>query len=63
LSTLRRISLSLLSLLLALAACSPEQSQNLGAQPKKTLDSVNQKLDAATQKDADRLNNMDEQAK
>ena len=49
--------------MLALAACSPEQSKNIGAQPKKTLDSVNQKLDAATQKDAERLNNMEEQTK
>ena len=55
--------LSVLSLALALAACTPEQSKNIGAQPKKTLDSVNQKLDAATQKDAERLNNMDEQTK
>ena len=62
-STLPRTSLWLFSLLLALAACSPEQSRNLGAQPKKTLDGVNQKLDAATQKDADRLKDMDEQAK
>lgn len=60
-STLPRTSL--LVIVLALAACSPEQSKNIGAQPKKTLDSVNQKLDAATQKDAERLNNMDEQTK
>jgi hypothetical protein len=63
LSTLPRISLLLAASLLALAACSPEQSKNLGAQPKKTLDSVNQKLEAATQQDADRLKDMDEQAK
>lgn len=53
----------LIGLLVGLVACSPEQSKNLGAQPKKTLDSVNQKLDAATQRDADRLKDMDEQAK
>jgi hypothetical protein len=53
----------LIGLLIGLAACSPEQSKNLGAQPKKTLDGVNQKLEAATQRDADRLKDMDEQAK
>lgn len=50
----------LIGLVVGLAACSPEQSKNLGAQPKKTLDSVNQKLDAAMQKDADRLKQEEE---
>ena len=46
-STLPRISLALL--LLAAAACSPEQSKNIGAQPKKTLDSVANKVNSAMQ--------------
>jgi hypothetical protein len=37
LSTLRRTSLAL-GLLLAVAACTPEQSQEVGRIPKKTLD-------------------------
>ena len=52
-----------IALLLALAACSPEQSRSIGAQPKKTLDSVNQKLDAAAQKEAERVKEQDEQTK
>jgi hypothetical protein len=32
-----------------LAACSPEQSRNIGAQPKKTVDSVSSKTGAAMQ--------------
>ncbi len=52
-----------IALLLALAACSPEQSRNIGAQPKKTLDRVNQKLDAAAQKEAERMKAQDEQTK
>ena len=57
-STLPRISL----LLLALAACSPEQSANIGAQPKKTMDrvttDVNRKLQQSGQ-DSERLNDAD----
>jgi hypothetical protein len=33
-----------LGLVLLLAACSPEQSRNIGAQPKKTVDSVSSKI-------------------
>jgi len=29
---------------LLLAACTPEQSKNIGAQPKKTVDSVSSKV-------------------
>jgi len=32
-----------------LAACSPEQSKNIGAQPKKTVDSVSSKVGNAMQ--------------
>ena len=46
-STLPRISLALL--LIAAAACSPEQSKNIGAQPKKTIDSVSSKVGNAMQ--------------
>ncbi len=33
-----------LALVLLLAACTPEQSKNIGAQPKKTIDSVSSKV-------------------
>ncbi len=36
--------LLILGLLLAVAACTPEQSKNIGAQPKKTVDSVSSKV-------------------
>ena len=52
-STLRRISLLLLPL--ALAACSPEQSQSIGQQPKKTVDRAQTGLDKAMQQGSDRL--------
>ena len=32
-----------------IAACSPEQSKNIGAQPKKTVDSVSSKVGNAMQ--------------
>ena len=48
-STLPRISLACLLLALAAAACSPEQSKNIGAQPKKTVDSVSSKVGDAMQ--------------
>ena len=57
-STLPRISL----LLVALAACSPEQSANIGAQPKKTVDrvttDVNRNLQQGGQ-DSERLKDAD----
>ena len=34
----------ILGLALAVAACTPEQSKNIGAQPKKTVDSVSSKV-------------------
>ena len=57
-STLPRISL----FLIALAACSPEQSANIGAQPKKTVDrvttDVNRNLQQGGQ-DSERLKDAD----
>jgi len=41
--------LILTGLIVALAACSPEQSKNIGAQPKKTVDSVTNKVNSAMQ--------------
>jgi hypothetical protein len=36
-------------LVLLLAACTPEQSKNIGNQPKKTVDSVSSKIGDAMQ--------------
>ncbi len=36
--------LLILGLRVALVACTPEQSKNIGAQPKKTVDSVSSKV-------------------
>ncbi|HKU47644.1 MAG TPA: hypothetical protein VJQ58_12230 [Burkholderiales bacterium] len=36
-------------LMVMIAACSPEQSKNIGAQPKKTIDSVSSKVGNAMQ--------------
>ena len=36
-----------IALVLLLAACSPEQSKNIGAQPKKTIDNVTNKINDA----------------
>jgi hypothetical protein len=46
-----------IGLALLLAACSPEQSKNIGAQPKKTIDSVSSKVGEAMKQgqDSDRL--------
>jgi hypothetical protein len=44
-----------LALSLLLAACSPEQSKQIGAQPKKTLDKVTTDLNKAMQQGSDRL--------
>ena len=44
--------------LVTIAACSPEQSKNIGAQPKKTIDSVTSKVNDAMQssgQDSERL--------
>jgi hypothetical protein len=51
LSTLPRISL----LLLVFAACSPEQSANVGAQPKKAMDRATGDVNKAMQQGSDRL--------
>jgi hypothetical protein len=48
LSTLRRTSL-LLGLLLAVAACTPEQSQEVGRIPKRTLDKAATDINKAMQ--------------
>ena len=50
-----------IAFVLLLAACSPEQSRAVAMQPKKTLDSVHQKLDAAAQKEGERVKEQDEQ--
>ena len=34
-------------LMVMIAACSPEQSKNIGAQPKKTIDNVTSKVNDA----------------
>jgi hypothetical protein len=48
LSTLRRTSLAL-GLLLAVAACTPEQSKEVGRIPKKTLDKAATDINKAMQ--------------
>ena len=57
-STLRRIS-GIVFLAALLAACTPEQSESLGQQPKKTLDRAQNNLDKAMQQGAER--NKDDQ--
>ena len=57
-STLQRISVVLA--LLALAACSPEQSKAIGNQPKKTVDSVTNSVNQSLQQGADRTRQEDE---
>ena len=49
--------LLVLSLVLALAAYTPEQSKNIGAQPKKTIDNVTNKVQDAMKQgqDSERL--------
>jgi len=37
----------IVGLVALLAACSPEQSRNIGAQPKKTIDNVTNKVNDA----------------
>jgi hypothetical protein len=37
----------IIGLVVLLAACSPEQSKNIGAQPKKTIDNVTNKINDA----------------
>ena len=57
-STLRRIS-GVVFLAVLLAACTPEQSESLGQQPKKTLDRAQNNLDKAMQQGADRNKEAD----
>jgi len=45
--------------MLALAACSPEQSKAIGNQPKKTVDSVTNNLNQSLQQGADRTRQED----
>ena len=55
-STLQKISPLVLSLLLA--ACTPEQSKEIGNQPKKTVDKVTTDINKAMQQggqDSERL--------
>jgi hypothetical protein len=49
--------LFLASLVVMIAACSPEQSRDVGAQPKKTVDSVSSKVGNLMQQgqDSERL--------
>jgi hypothetical protein len=49
------LRISLVTLALALCACTEEQSRAIGQQPKKTLDRVTTDLDKATQQQSDRL--------
>jgi hypothetical protein len=56
LSTLPRISLVLVA---ALAACSPEQSKSIGAQPKKTVDKVSTDVNKSLQQGSERLKDQD----
>jgi hypothetical protein len=42
-------------LILVLAACSPEQSRDVGAQPKKTMDRATTDLNKGLQQGSDRL--------
>jgi len=53
--------LFVLSLVLALAACTPDQSKNIGAQPKKTIDNVTNKVQDAMKQgqDSERLKNAE----
>ena len=49
-------------LALLLAACTPEQSKNIGAQPKKTVDSVSSKVNDLMKQqgqDSERLKDAD----
>jgi len=56
-----RVFAACLAVLLA-AACSPEQSRAIGAQPKKTLDSVSSKVGNAMQQgqESERLRDADQ---
>ena len=63
-STLPRISLQLRIfplLVVALAACSPEQSKSIGAQPKKTIDKVTVDVNKSVQQGSERLKDQDKQ--
>jgi len=61
LSTLPRISLFIAPVVVvALAACSPEQSKAIGNQPKKTVDSVTNNVNQSLQQGADRTRQEDE---
>jgi PBP1b-binding outer membrane lipoprotein LpoB len=53
LSTLPRTSLVVAALLLA--GCSPEQSKNVGDQPKKTMDRASSDVNKAMQQGAERV--------
>ncbi len=47
-----------LALIVLLAACTPEQSKNIGNQPKKTIDNVTNKINDAMKQggqDSERL--------
>ena len=57
-SILPRTSVALV--LLALAACSPEQSKAIGNQPKKTVDSVTNSVNQSLQQGADRTRQEDQ---
>jgi len=46
--------------MLAAAACSPEQSRNIGAQPKKIIDKATTDVNQSIQQGADRTRQADE---
>jgi hypothetical protein len=51
-----------IALVLAVAACTPEQSKNIGNQPKKTVDSVSGKVNDLMKQqgqDSERLKDAD----
>ena len=50
-----------ITLVLLLAACTPEQSKNIGNQPKKTIDNVSSKIGEAMKQgqDSERLKDAD----
>ena len=50
-----------IALILLLAACTPEQSKNIGNAPKKTIDNVSSKIGEAMKQgqDSERLKDAD----
>jgi len=62
LSTRRRTELlAAIALVLALTACSEEQSKEIGRMPKKTMDKAADDVQKAMQQGADRLRKEDKE--